>query len=108
MDTFDCLDTHALIGFDWDDANQFKNAIKHGIDYKRIEEVFFNEPLLVIEDFYHSDNECRCAAFGYDDHQTKIIVIFTTRMKKIRVISAREMTKKEKTFYENNKNNPYL
>ncbi len=36
------------------------------------------------------------------------MVVFTTRDTRIRVISAREMTKKEKTFYESNKNNPYL
>ncbi len=38
----------------------------------------------------------------------KIMVVFTVRDKLIRVISAREMTKKEKNFYENNKNNPYV
>jgi len=36
------------------------------------------------------------------------MVLFTMRDNRIRVISAREMTKKEKNFYETNKNNPYL
>jgi len=47
-------------------------------------------------------------AFGRDNQNSKIMVVFTVRDKLIRVISARAMTKKEKKFYENNKNNPYL
>ena len=105
---FDCLDIESLIGFDWDDGNIYKNENKHGLNYKTIEEVFFNEPILIVEDFKHSENECRCVAFGYDNQNRKIMVVFTTRENLIRVISAREMTKKEKSFYENNKNNPYF
>jgi len=105
---FDCLDIESLTGFNWDDGNVYKNEKKHGLNYKLIEEVFFNEPLLIIEDFQHSEDECRCVAYGRDDKNNKIMVVFTVRDKHIRVISAREMTKKEKNFYENNKNNPYF
>ena len=105
---FECLKVEALTGFDWDDGNVYKNEKKHGINYKKIEEIFFNEPLIVVEDYVHSVDECRCVAFGKDDDGVKVIVVFTTRENRIRVISAREMTKKEKTFYESNKNNPYL
>ena len=38
---FECLDVDALRGFDWDDGNIYKNEEKHGLDYKKIEEVFF-------------------------------------------------------------------
>ena len=104
---FDCLDAKSLTGFDWDDANVYKNENKHGLNYK-LEEVFFNEPLLIVEDFSHSYEECLCVAFGRDNNNNKIMVVFTARDGLIRVISARAMTKKEKKFYENNKNNPYL
>ena len=105
---FDCLDTESLIGFDWDNGNVYKNEKKHGLNYKLIEEVFFNEPLLIVEDFSHSHQECRCIAFGKDNKNNKTMVVFTTRDNLIRVISARTMTKKEKNFYEKNKNNPYI
>jgi len=105
---FDCLDVESLCGFDWDDGNIYKNEKKHGLNYKSIEELFFNEPLLIIEDFSHSYGECRCVAFGLDNKNSKIIAVFTVRGNRIRVISAREMTKKEKSFYETNKNNSYL
>jgi uncharacterized DUF497 family protein len=95
---FDCLDAESLTSFDWDNGNV----------YKTIEEVFFNEPLLIVEDYLHSYDECRCIAFGRDNKNSKIMVVFTVRDNRIRVISAREMTKKEKNFYETNKNNPYL
>jgi len=105
---FDCLDTESLTGFDWDDGNIYKNENKHGLNYKVIEEIFFNEPLLIVEDFSHSHGECRCVAFGQDNNHHKIMVVFAVRDGLIRVISARTMTKKEKHFYETNKNNPYL
>jgi uncharacterized DUF497 family protein len=105
---FDCLDAESLTGFDWDNGNVYKNEKKHGFNYKRIEEIFFNEPLFIIEDFSHSYEECKCVAFGRDNKNNKIIAVFTTRDGLIRVISARKMTKKEKNFYENNKNNPYV
>jgi len=105
---FDCLDVESVRGFEWDEGNIYKNEKKHGLSYKVIEEVFFNEPLLIIEDFSHSYTECRCVAFGKDNQNNKLTVVFTIRNGLIRVISARKMTKKEKNFYENNKNNPYL
>ena len=105
---FECLDVASLTGFDWDEGNIYKNEQKHGLSYKTIEEVFFNEPLLVVEDFSHSRDACRCVAFGHDKKQTKIMVVFVQRDNLIRVISAREMTKKEKNFYEANKNNPFF
>jgi uncharacterized DUF497 family protein len=105
---FECLNVASLTGFDWDEGNIYKNEHKHGLSYKTIEEVFFNEPLLVVEDFSHSCDECRCVAFGHDNKQTKIMVVFVQRNHLIRVIFAREMTKKEKNFYEANKNNPFF
>jgi len=105
---FECLNVEALTGFEWDDGNVYKNEEKHGLNYKRIEEIFFNEPLIVIGDFSHSIGECRCIAFGKDDEGVKLMVVFTVRGDCIRVISAREMTKKEKAFYDSNKNNPYI
>ncbi|WP_226966452.1 BrnT family toxin [Sulfurimonas sediminis] len=65
-----------------------------------MEEVFFNQPLLIVEDFKHSLKECRCVALGKNDFNDLITVIFTVREKHIRVISARAMSKKERTIYE--------
>ncbi len=97
---FDCLEIDAIIGFQWDEGNIRKNEDKHGLKWTAIEEVFFNEPLLVVEDFKHSLNECRCVALGKNNFNDLITVIFTLRDKYIRVISARAMSKKERIIYE--------
>ena len=98
---FDCLDVDDIIGFDWDDGNILKNEIKHNLKWQTIEELFFNEPLVVVEDKKYSDEtECRCLALGYVNDGRLISVIFTKRDNKIRVISARAMSKKERKFYE--------
>lgn len=97
---FDCLDIENIVGFDWDEGNIHKNENKHGLKWTMIEEVFFNEPLLIVEDFNHSNSECRCLALGKNDMDDLVSVIFTLRQNKIRVISARTMSKKEKKIYE--------
>lgn len=97
---FDCLDIDSIIGFDWDEGNIYKNEKKHGLKWSIIEEVFFNEPLLIIEDFKHSLDECRCVALGKNNFNDLITVVFTVRNNLIRVISARAMSKKERIVYE--------
>ena len=99
---FDCLKIKEIVGFDWDDGNILKNEIKHNLKWQTIEEVFFNNPLIIIEDKKHSnENECRCLALGRIDSGELISIIFTKRYNKIRVISARPISKKERVFYEN-------
>lgn len=100
---FNCLDIDTIIGFDWDNGNILKNEVKHGLKWQVIEEVFFNEPLIIVEDIKHSNKkECRCLALGKIDDGSLISAIFTVRDNKIRVISARSMSKQERTFYEEN------
>jgi uncharacterized protein len=99
---YECLNIEDAIGFEWDDGNILKNEIKHSLAWQRIEEIFFNEPLILFKDEKHSlDAECRCAALGRLDDGMWITVVFTKRKNKIRVISARPMSKKERGFYEN-------
>ncbi len=88
------------IEFEWDSGNKDKNLIKHKITNQVIEEVFFNLPLVVANDIKHSNQEKRYLALGQTDNHKKLSVIFTIRKHKIRVISARPMSQKEKQFYE--------
>ena len=100
---FDCLEIDKIIGFDWDSGNIDKNLNKHGLPHGIIEEIFFNEPLIITEDFTHSQNECRCYALGSTFDNRLLFVAFTVRNNKIRVISARAMNKKERLAYENHR-----
>ena len=89
-----------FVGFQWDQGNIDKNLIKHNVENWESEQVFFNKPLLVLDDPKHSIPEKRWAAFGRTDADRFLIVIFTRRGNLIRVISARDMNKKERKFYD--------
>ncbi len=89
----------AFSSFDWDDGNRDKN-LKHGVLNGEAEQIFFNEPLIVLDDPVHSVAEDRYAAFGKTDNARTLVVIFTMRGEKIRVISARDMNRKERKYYE--------
>jgi uncharacterized DUF497 family protein len=89
-----------IIGFDWDAANQHKNWHKHQVSSAECEEIFFNIPLLLHEDTAHSINEKRMLALGQTDNGRRLFIAFTTRKQRIRIISARDMHKKERAIYE--------
>ena len=86
--------------FDWDDSNIDKN-LKHNVQNWECEQVFFNDPIIILDDPKHSITEDRFAAFGQTDWRRQLVVVYTKRCSKIRVISARDMNRKEKQLYEN-------
>ena len=89
------------VGFDWDKGNSRKNADKHGVDQAEAEQVFFNEPLLVLEAGRHSSQEPRFHVLGQTDEGRLLHITFTLRHQGalIRVISARDMHRKEREIY---------
>ena len=94
------MDIFPLVeGFEWDDANRDKNWKAHRVAWGECEEVFFNVPLYVLPDVRHSQREDRNFAFGRTNAGRLLLVVFTVRRSKIRVISARDMNKRERTFY---------
>jgi uncharacterized DUF497 family protein len=96
----DVFDFGSIVGFDWDEGNKQKNWEKHQVDYRECEEVFFNQPLLINEDTKHSTQEKRYHVLGRSDTGRTVILVFTIRNNKIRVISARDQSKKERKIYE--------
>ena len=96
------IDWNAIEGFDWDEGNSRKNVDKHGVTQAEAEQVFFNEPLLVAADDKHSINEQRLHALGRAEDGRRLHITFTLRRKArlIRVISARDMNRKERGIYE--------
>jgi uncharacterized DUF497 family protein len=86
-------------GFDWDEANDRKNWDRHQITQEEAEEVFFNEPLVVRGDRRHSQREKRYYALGQTSRGRYLLVAFTIRRKLIRVISVRDMNRREQEAY---------
>ncbi len=100
MDALDVL--YKCIGFQWDDHNSLKNWDKHKVSQSECEQVFFNLPLLAGDDKKHSSKELRYYSLGRTDEGRYLFVIFTVRVNRIRVISARGMSRKEKREYLKN------
>jgi len=95
------IDLAKITDFDWDEGNARKND-KHDVSTAEAEQVFFNEPLLMIADTKHSQGERRFRALGKTNEGRTLHITFTLRNagERIRVISARDMHKKERIIYE--------
>lgn len=88
-------------GFEWDKGNIDKNWLKHKLLHVECEQIFFNEPLILADDVKHSQKEKRWFVLGRTELNRYLLVVFTVRKNLIRVISARDMNKKErKVYYE--------
>ena len=96
------IDLDQITGFDCDDGNSRKSADKHDVSQAEAEGVFFNDPLIVVEDSKHSETEPRFNALGKTTQNRLLHITFTLRQDGtlIRVISARDMHRKEKKAYE--------
>jgi uncharacterized DUF497 family protein len=90
------------LGFDWDDGNSNKSLDKHGVSQQEAEQVFVDPRVLVLVDEKHSGEEQRFHAYGRTALGRWLQVSFTLRRNEtlIRVISSRNMSRKERARYE--------
>jgi uncharacterized protein len=97
------MEVHELLaaatGFDWDAGNVEKNWHRHRVSSAECEQVFFNLPLIAAADTEHSANERRFYALGQTDSKRLLFVAFTLHGPSIRVISARDMSRRERKVY---------
>lgn len=96
------IDWAQVVGFDWDAGNQRKSVEKHHVSQAEAEQAFFNAPLLVLEDDRHSFAEARFHALGCTNENRRLHITFTPRSDGglLRVISARDMSARERLAYE--------
>jgi uncharacterized DUF497 family protein len=96
------IDHDHITGFDWDDGNSRKSADKHDVSQAEAESVFFNDPLIVAADSRHSETEQRFHALGKTSQNRLLHITFALRQNgtMVRVISARDMHRKERKAYE--------
>ncbi len=102
------IDWMRIAGFNWDDGNSRKSEEKHDVSQSEAEQVFFNQPLLVLADNEHSQHEVRYHALGRTNDTRLLHITFTLRVagSLIRMISARDMHRKERVAYEKSHKNP--
>ena len=96
------IDLSRVSGFQWDEGNARKNIDAHGVSQSEAEEIFSNHPLLIVDDTAHSQQERRLNASGVTDAGRRLHITFTMRNEPalIRIISARDMSRRERERYE--------
>jgi len=85
--------------FEWDKGNIEKNK-KHEVEDKEAEEIFTDERRFIFKDKLHSEKEERFRVVGRTKKERLLFIVFTKRGKKVRIISARQINKKEVYLYE--------
>lgn len=86
-------------GFDWDENNAHKNWARHQVTPEEAEELFFSEPLVIKSDVRHSKREKRYYGLGQTSTGRFLFVAFTIRHNLVRVISVRDMNRREQEMY---------
>lgn len=87
------------LSFYWDKGNVDKSWKKHKVYFREAEEVFFNTPLALYRDVKHTQIEDRYIGLGVTNKGRRLNISFTIRENKVRVISARDMSRKERWLY---------
>jgi len=91
---------HKII-FEWDQWNVQKNEDKHGVSTTEAESVFFDSAYKLFEDVKHSSpSEMRYVLFGRSLENRILMISFTKREGRVRIISARPASRKERNLYE--------
>lgn len=93
------FDFSSCTGFMWDEGNLLKSWEKHGVSGAECEQVFFNRPLVAAPDAKHSGEEPRFYALGRTDEGRFLFLVFTLQGSLIRVISGRDMSRRERKEY---------
>ena len=89
-----------VTGFQWDEGNSEKNWLKHGVTNAEAEQVFSNSPIFIVEPDEQPWSELRYYAYGQTYEGRKLFIVFTLRGELIRVISARDMSRRERRNYD--------
>lgn len=89
-------------GFEWDQHKAERNRQKHGVSFEEAETVFVDPLAVIFDDEWHSHGEEREIIIGQSANGRLLLVSFTERPHTIRIISARETTRKEREDYEEN------
>jgi uncharacterized DUF497 family protein len=89
--------------FEWDDDKALSNLNKHRVSFEEASTVFGDPLAAIFEDEEHSQDELREIIVGHSDRSRLLVVSFTERESRIRIISARRATKQEREDHEEGK-----
>lgn len=86
--------------FEWDPRKAKKNLSKHGVSFKEASSAFYDALSTAGKDPDHSTDESRWVLFGESRARRLLVVSYVERGDAIRIISAREITPREREIYE--------
>jgi len=89
--------------FEWDAGNDVKSYTKHGVSCLEAESVFQDPQRLDFSDPLHSSREKQYISLGRSNRPRTLCLAWTLRRNKVRIISARPTSRKERTLYEEKK-----
>lgn len=89
--------------FEWDDAKAGKNLVEHDVSFEEATTIFDDPFFIIVKDPDHSDLEQRYIIIGESAQKRYLMVSFTERLKRTRLISARELDSRERKTYEQKK-----
>lgn len=87
--------------FTWNPDKAAHNLRKHGVSFMEAGTVFDDPLAVTYEDPDHSEQEERFVIYWFSNQARLLIVSYTQRMGKTRLISARQVTRQERNLYEN-------
>ena len=91
------------LNFEWDDDKATANLRKHKVSFDEAKTVFADPFSITINDAGHSDDEYRFVDIGVSINGRILVVVYTDRSPKTRLISSRQATKAERYKYEQRK-----
>lgn len=86
--------------FEWDEHKAATNERKHGVTFEEAATCFYDPLQVAYYDPDHSEEEDRDILIARSDHDRLLLVIYTLRGEAIRIISARQLTRRETQDYE--------
>ena len=89
-----------VLEFEWDEVKVVENLKNHKVRFEEAKTVFNDPLLLTFPDPEHSDHEHRSISIGISSHSRILLIVHTSRGGKVRIISSRKATAKERKLYE--------
>ena len=86
--------------FTWDSEQAVANLGKHRMSFEEASTAFGDPLSITVRDPDHSEEEARCVMIGQSFRGRLLVVVHSDREGSIRIISAREATRRERRDYE--------
>jgi len=89
-----------MLTFEWDERKAASNERKHGVSFEEAQSVFYDPRAITINHPDYAKTEMRFIDIGMSNENRVLVVVYTERENRIRIISARKAARNERKQYE--------